>query len=160
MNKEIIIIAAISLNNIIGDEGCIPWRIPEEQQFFKRTTIGHPIIMGRKTYDSIKRPLPERRNIVISKKQGLCINGVEVTESLINAINLCQNDSKIFIIGGSSVYEQALSISTKAYITHVLDYFDGDSEFPKDFWKNFKFKKTILTRPYFSVAEYINKREV
>ena len=130
--KKLALIAAVSTNGVIGKDGGLPWHIPEDLKYFKANTTGHAIIMGRKTYDSIGRPLPKRRNIVITRNSELKIDGVEVVTSLEQAIELARSeDDEPRIIGGASIYEAALPMATRLFLTQVNQDIDGDTFFPK-----------------------------
>lgn len=130
--KSLIIIAAVGKNGVIGNKGKLPWHIPEDLQHFKKVTSGHAIIMGRKTWDSIGKPLPNRRNIVISRDKNLVLDGAEVYQSLEEAIdNAAKTDKTPFVIGGSLIYELAMPLATKMIITEVDYDGEGDSYFPK-----------------------------
>ena len=136
--KKISIIVAMSQNNIIGLKNKLPWHISADLMNFKKITLGHPVIMGRKTYDSIGKPLKDRNNIVISRNASLVIDGVEVVNSFENAISKTNESSETFIIGGGQIYSIALPIATHMYITKVDGIFDGDAFFPdyiQDEWK-------------------------
>lgn len=124
------IIVAISENGIIGAGNAMPWHISEDFAHFKAVTLGHPVVMGRKTFESIGRPLPQRRNIIISRQNGLTIDGCEVVGSLEEAIALLPKDEEIFIIGGGEIYRQAMPIADKLYITHIHKTIEGDTAFP------------------------------
>jgi dihydrofolate reductase len=128
---KISIVVAVSLNNSIGKNNQLPWHLPLDLKFFKKTTQGGTVIMGRKTFESIGKPLPNRRNIVISS-QKKNIAGVEVTNSLEAAIALSKdnNPNEIFIIGGGQIYEQALPIANRIYLTKVNTFIDGEVFFP------------------------------
>jgi dihydrofolate reductase len=132
VTKSIAIVAAISENYVIGKDGTIPWKNSEDLQYFKMITTDHAIIMGRKTFESIGKPLPNRRNIVVSAKSYTAIPGAEVYPSLIEAIVAAkQTDSEPRIIGGEQIYRQALPIASKLYITWIKEYIkDGDAKFP------------------------------
>jgi dihydrofolate reductase len=127
------IIVAMTEDGVIGDKGKIPWHIREDLQRFKRLTTGHPIIMGRRTYESIGKPLPGRTNIVLTQSPNL-IASPEVLwfGSLKAALNHCrqQNEDLVFVIGGSKVYEAALPLADKLFITEVLLKVPGDTHFP------------------------------
>jgi dihydrofolate reductase len=129
MNK-LSIIVAISENNAIGKNNQLLWHLPADLKHFKEITTGSTIIMGRKTYDSIGKPLPNRRSIVITRTSGLVIDGVEVVTSLVNAIELCKQDEEIFIIGGAEIYHQALPLTTHIYLTRVHQSYEADVFFP------------------------------
>jgi dihydrofolate reductase len=116
-------------NRVIGYENKMPWHLPAELAYFKRITTGHPIIMGRKTFDSIGRPLPNRRNIVVSRNANFHSPGVEVANSLENALALCADENP-FVIGGALLYAEALAITQKLYITEIDADLVGDTFFP------------------------------
>ena len=123
------LIAAVARNGVIGHGGAIPWRIPEDMRHFKRTTTDHAIIMGRKTYDEFKRPLPNRRNLVVSRQPGLVLEGCEVVSNLDDAIALV-SDPEPFIIGGGEIYRLALPKITRMYLTYIDRDVEGDVRFP------------------------------
>ena len=134
---KLAIICAMSLNRVIGRHNQLPWHLPADLQFFKRTTLGKPIIMGRKTYESIGRPLPGRTNIVITRQQHLNYQGVHLATSLPMAIEKAQraasaeDKNEFFVIGGADIYEQALPLAQQLYITQIQAYIDGDAYFPE-----------------------------
>lgn len=121
----------MSSNRVIGVNNTLPWHISEDLKHFKSLTIGHTIIMGRKTYESIGRPLPNRRNIVISRNTEASYEGAEVVHSIEDAFSICKNDNEVFVIGGSNIYEQALSLVDYIYITEIKKSFSGDAFFPE-----------------------------
>ncbi|HEY6529954.1 MAG TPA: dihydrofolate reductase [Cellvibrionaceae bacterium] len=133
---KLAIICAMSLNRVIGRNNQLPWHLPADLQFFKRTTLGKPIIMGRKTYESIGRPLPGRTNIVITRQQHLQYDGVHLATSLPMAIEKAQHAARaadkdeFFVIGGADLYEQALPLAQVLYVTQVQAHIDGDAYFP------------------------------
>lgn len=124
------IIVAIARNYTIGSANSMPWHLPEDFRHFKQVTMGKAVIMGRKTYESIGRPLPGRRNIVITRNADLRIEGCEMATSLNEAIALCDPTEENFIIGGGEIYRQAMPIADKLYITHIDAEFEGDTRFP------------------------------
>jgi len=127
---EIILIAAMAANRVIGKDNKIPWHIPGEQRRFKELTMGHALIMGRKTRQAIGRPLPGRRNIVISRNPAFCAEGSEVVHSLEEGLALCPDETKIFIIGGEQIYRLALPLAD-TMILSILPYaVAGDACFP------------------------------
>jgi dihydrofolate reductase len=134
---KIVLIAAFAQNRVVGIENRLPWHLPEDLKYFKRTTSGKAIIMGRKTYDSIGRPLPNRTNIVITRNPDFTAPGVKVVVSLEAAIELAKevnyiNDvDEVMIIGGASIYESALPIADRLYLTHVHAEVEGDAYFPE-----------------------------
>lgn len=121
----------MSSNRVIGVNNTLPWYISEDLKHFKSLTTGHTIIMGRKTYESIGRPLPNRRNIVISRNTEASYEGAEVVHSIEDAFSICKNDNEVFVIGGSNIYEQALSLVDYIYITEIKKSFSGDAFFPE-----------------------------
>ncbi len=128
---EIIIIAAMADNRIIGRDNKLPWHIPEELRLFKKTTMGFPMIMGRKTFQSFPSPLPGRRHIVLSRNKNYTPRKVESAESLEKAIAMCDAVKKVFIIGGAEVFKQALTMTTKIFLTVLEREVEGDVSFPK-----------------------------
>ncbi|MES2653619.1 MAG: dihydrofolate reductase [Bacteroidota bacterium] len=130
MNK-LTIIVAISENNAIGKNNQLLWHLPADLKHFKEITTGHTIIMGRKTYDSIGKPLPNRRSIVITRSTDLVIDGVEVVNSLNEAIELCKSDEQAFIIGGAEIYNQAMPYATAIHLTKVHQQYEADAFFPE-----------------------------
>lgn len=124
------IIAAVSQNHVIGKDNKLIWHLPADMQFFKKTTMGHTLIMGRKTFESFGKPLPGRKSIVITRQKDWGFDGVIVENSLESAIRLAFADEEVFIIGGSEIYRQALPLCDKMYLTVIHHDFEGDSYFP------------------------------
>jgi len=132
INKMTIsIIVAVAENGVIGYDNHLLWHISEDLKRFKSLTIGHHIIMGRKTYDSVGKPLPGRINIVISRQQNYSVEGCLVAKSLEDALEIAKQDNEVFIIGGGEIYKQSLSLSDKIYLTRVHAGFAGDTFFPE-----------------------------
>jgi dihydrofolate reductase len=129
--SKLSIVVAMSLNRVIGINNTLPWHLSEDLKHFKSLTIGHTIIMGRKTYDSIGRALPNRRNIVISQNKETLSKGTEVVTSIEDAFSISKNDSEVFVIGGSNIYEQTLHLVDHLYITEIKKSFSGDAFFPE-----------------------------
>jgi dihydrofolate reductase len=129
--NQLSIVVAISVNNAIGKDNQLLWHLPADLKHFKEITSGNTIIMGRKTYDSIGRPLPNRRNIVITRKADLSIPNVEVVHSLEEAISLCKAENEAFVIGGAEIYRQALQFTNRIYLTTVHQDYDADTFFPE-----------------------------
>ena len=125
-------VVAMNADRVIGVDGDLPWRIREDLRHFRRVTMGHAILMGRKTWDSIGRPLPGRRNIVISRNRELKIEGAEVVHGLAQAIGLAiqGGDLEPRIIGGATLYEAALPICSRLFLTEVDRAVEGDTFFP------------------------------
>ena len=118
-------------NRVIGKSGALPWRLPADLKRFRALTMGHPIIMGRKTFDSIGRALPGRRNIVISRNVQLTIDGVETTPSLQSALDLVAGSEQVFVIGGEQIYRAALEVADRIEFTLIDKDFEGDALFPE-----------------------------
>jgi len=128
---KISLIVAAATNNVIGRDGGLPWHLSEDLKRFKRLTTGKPVIMGRLTYESIGKPLPDRRNIVISSRKGLEIDGCEVVASPDAAIELTADDEEVMVIGGGGVYAQMLPMADRIYLTRVHASVDGDTYIPE-----------------------------
>jgi dihydrofolate reductase len=124
------IIAAMSRNRVIGREGNIPWHIPEDLRLFRELTLGHAVIMGRKTFESIGRPLPGRRNVVVTGQKNYAREDTLVVHSLAEAIESSGPNEELFICGGGEIYKQALPLCSKIYLTIVDLDIDGDAYFP------------------------------
>jgi len=124
-----IIIAAMSRNRVIGKDNSIPWIIPEDLKYFKKVTSNSSIVMGRRTFESIGKSLPDRENIVLTKQAELHFKDIIIAPSLQDAFELATN-KRIFIIGGASVYKEALPLVNKMYLTFIDHYFEGDTFFP------------------------------
>jgi dihydrofolate reductase len=120
----------MSSNRVIGVNNTLPWHLSEDLKHFKFLTTGHTIIIGRKTYESIGRPLPNRRNIVISRNIKTSFEGAEVVHSIEDAFSISREDNEVFVIGGSNIYEQALSLVDYLYVTEIRKSFSGDAFFP------------------------------
>lgn len=143
-------------SGIIGLGGTLPWHLPADLAFFKRTTTGHPIVMGRKTYDSIGRPLPNRRNIVLTKNATWRAPGVETIDSPAALGDLSGLDGTIYIIGGSKVYEAFLPSLDELLISHVSSEYPGDTWFP-EYQSLFEETDLIETYPDFTVKRWIRR---
>ena len=135
MTKTIVV--AISENHVIGKDNKLLWYLPNDLKHFKDITTGHTVIMGRKTYESVGKPLPKRRNIIITR-QAITIDGCEVVNSIEAALALCQNEEEVFIVGGAEIYKQAMHLTDRIYLTIVHKEFEGDSFFPEIDLKDWK----------------------
>jgi dihydrofolate reductase len=124
-------IAAIAENNAIGKNNQLLWRLPADLKHFKVITTGHTVIMGRKTFESVGKPLPNRRNIVVTRSKALHIEDVEVVNSIEQAIALCDQDEEVFIVGGAEIYKAAMDITDQIYLTVVHENFEADTYFPQ-----------------------------
>ena len=135
---RICLIAALAANRVIGKDNALPWRLPADLKRFKELTLGHPVVMGRKTYESIGKPLPGRRNLVITRKRGYAAPGCEVVHSLDHAVAACRGAEQIFIIGGAELYREALPRAHSLEFTEIHAEFAGDAmfpEFPMEEWR-------------------------
>ena len=129
---KIAIIVAVAEDNVIGAGNTIPWYCPADLQYFKRITLGSPVLMGRKTYQSLKiKPLPGRRNIILTRDASLTYEDCDVVTSLKAGLELVKNEEKLFIIGGADIYQQCMEIAQELYITYVDLKVEGDRFFPK-----------------------------
>ncbi|MBR8224022.1 dihydrofolate reductase [Burkholderia ambifaria] len=126
------LIVARARNGIIGRDNQLPWKLPEDLAFFKRTTMGAPIVMGRKTHESIGRPLPGRRNIVVTRDATRRFDGCDTVTSLADALALAARDgaAEAFLIGGAQLYAEGLALADKLIVTEIDADFDGDASFP------------------------------
>ena len=128
--SRLTLIVARARNGVIGKDNAMPWKIPGEQAYFKRVTMGHPIVMGRKTWESIGRPLPGRRSIVVSRDRAYVAIGAECAGSLDEALALAGDAPEVFVIGGAQLYAAALPRADRLLITEIDHDFDGDTTFP------------------------------
>tara|TARA_B100001559_G_scaffold299161_1_gene284240 strand:- start:249 stop:743 length:495 start_codon:yes stop_codon:yes gene_type:complete len=130
-NRELTIIAAVSINNIIGNKNKLIWKLSNDLKRFKNLTTNHSVIMGRKTFESLPNPLPDRDNIVITRDTNYSKPNIQVCSSIEDAINLTKTDTQPFIIGGGEIYTQTINIVDKIELTRVHEEFDGDAYFPE-----------------------------
>jgi dihydrofolate reductase len=127
---RIYLVAAVASNGIIGANGGLPWRLPEDLAHFKRLTLGHPVIMGRRTWESLKGPLPGRDNIVVTRTPGYEAAGAAVASSLEAALALCWGEPVAFVIGGSRLFAESLPVAAGLAMTEIERDFEGDTRFP------------------------------
>lgn len=130
-NRELTIIAAVSINNVIGNNNKLIWKLSNDLKRFKNLTTNHSVIMGRKTFESLPNPLPDRDNIVITRDTNYSKPNIQVCSSIEDAINLTKTDTQPFIIGGGEIYSQTINIVDKIELTRVHEEFDGDAYFPE-----------------------------
>jgi len=128
MTKTIVV--AIGENNAIGKDNQLLWYLPADLKHFKNITTGHTVIMGRKTFDSVGKPLPNRRNIIITRHV-MHIEGCEVVSSIDAALALCADEEEVFIVGGAEIYKQSIHLTDRIYLTIVHKKFEADSFFPE-----------------------------
>lgn len=130
-SRKITLIVAMDKNRVIGYHNQLPWQLPADLKHFKRRTLGMPVIMGRKTYESIGKPLAERRNIILSRQRDLVIPGCEVVGSWQEMLKVLHSDSEIMVIGGAAIFQQALAYATHMSLTFIDHEFVGDTFFPQ-----------------------------
>lgn len=124
------LIAAVAKNGVIGIENRLPWHLSQDLQYFKATTLHHPILMGRKTFESIGKPLPKRRNIVITRNVGWQASGCDTFHSVAAALAACSHEAQIFVIGGEEIFKAVFPFATYLYLTEIHQIFSGDAFFP------------------------------
>jgi len=128
--SELILIAAVARNGTIGRDNALPWRLKADLAHFKAVTSGHPIVMGRKTWESLGRPLPGRRNVVITRNPGYKADGAEVFTDPTAAMAALEDVGQVFVIGGAELYRQMLANSDRLFLTEIQADVDGDTRFP------------------------------
>ncbi len=149
-------IAAVSMNGVIGNDLHIPWHIPEDFKHFKSTTMGGVIVMGRRTWESIGKPLSGRENVVLTSSLEH-IEGVKIYKSLEELVKAYENDSRtVWICGGAQIYKSALPLCSELVLTVVKRTVEGDVQFP-EFRNNFAFAKKLKENSIFDVDLYVNK---
>ena len=132
------LIAAVAKNGVIGENNSLVWKLPEDMKRFKQLTIGKPVVMGRKTFESIGRPLPNRTNIVITRDKNFEAEGCLIAHSVNDALKAAEVSEEIMVIGGSQIYKEFLPLANKMYLTLIDRDFEGDAYFPafeKNEWK-------------------------
>ena len=132
--KRLHLIFARAANGVIGKDGGLPWHLPEDLAHFKRTTVGQPVIMGRKTWDALPprfRPLPGRLNIVVTRQPAWQAEGAQRARSFQEALELCSGDVDAWVIGGAEIYREALPLAHTAVVTEIESHFDGDAHAPE-----------------------------
>ncbi len=127
---EIILIAAMAKNRVIGRNNRIPWHIPEEMRHFKETTMGHAVIMGRKTFESMGKALPGRLNVVLSRNSALHVPGCMTAQNLAQGFRCCQGQEKVFIIGGKTIYQESMVMVDTILLSILDEEYEGDIFFP------------------------------
>jgi dihydrofolate reductase len=141
---RVYLVAAVAANGVIGAGNRMPWHLPEDLKHFKALTLGHPVVMGRKTFESIVastgRPLPGRENIVVSRAQGLEIPGVSIASSVEGALALCVGEPVVFVIGGGEIYKAALPLADGLVMTEIGKDYAGDTRFPD--WDRAAFRES------------------
>ncbi len=128
---KITIVVAMAANRVIGKDNCLPWHLPADLKHFKQLTLGKPVVMGRKTYESIGRPLPERTNIVVTRDRDYAAPGCVVVHSLEAALEAAGASAEVMVIGGAGLYRQILPLTDTIHLTRVQAEFEGDTVFPE-----------------------------
>ncbi len=161
MTKSVIsLIAGMARGRVIGVENTLPWHLPDDMKHFKQTTLGKPVIVGRKTFESIGKPLPGRKNIIVTRDKHFQQAGCDIANSLEQAIQLAGDVPEIMIIGGAEIYRLALPLATKMYLTFIDITINGDAFFPE--WNNAEWQETTRQdftsmspdKPSFSIVEF------
>lgn len=153
MSIQLTAIVAMTASRVIGRDCTLPWHLPEDLAFFKRTTTGHPVVMGRKTYESIGRPLPRRRNIVLTRDPSWSAPGVEVIHQPAELNRLPGLGGRVFIIGGSEIYAAFLPQTDDLLVSHVFAEHEGDTRFP-EFHADFPHSEIIESHEHFEVRRW------
>ena len=137
MTPRVTLVVAVADNGVIGRAGDLPWRLPDDLKRFKQTTLGKPVLMGRKTWDSIGRPLPGRRNIILSTRPGFTAAGADVFPTLDAALHACAGEPEVMVIGGAEIYRVALPLASRIHLTRVHAAPEGDTflDLPLDGWR-------------------------
>jgi len=135
---------------VIGRAGALPWRLPDDLAFFKRTTAGHPVVMGRKTFESIGRPLPQRQNIVLTRDPAWHMAGIDVIRAPADLTSLALLDPQVYIIGGAEIYQVFLPLLDEILVSHIRERHPGDTWFPP-FEHLFPRRELLETYPAFEV---------
>ncbi len=158
MSIRLTAVVAMTPDRIIGRGGSLPWHLPEDLAFFKKTTSGHPIVMGRKTYESIGRPLPKRRNIVLTRDPSWTAEGVEIIHQPDDLGKLPDLDGQVFIIGGAEVYAAFLPKLDDLLVSHIFETHAGDTQLPS-FESEFPHSEMVEAHAAFEVRRHSRLRE-
>lgn len=152
--RRVSFMLALDENNLIGKDGGLPWHLPRDLKYFKEKTLSHSVIMGRKTFEATGKPLPGRRNIVVTRRADYAPEGVEVARSIETALELTRGEEEVFIIGGAEICRLALAqdLADRMYLTRIHAAFDGDVYFPEVDWSAWN-----ETRAEFAPADAANK---
>jgi dihydrofolate reductase len=160
--NNISLIVAVSSNHVIGKDNALPWHLPEDLKRFRTLTTGHHIIMGRKTYESLGRLLPDRTTVIVTRNKALKVDGAVVVYSLQEAIEVCVKDTEAFIIGGAELYLQGLQYAENLYLTQVETHVEGDAFFPtldENIWQETSRENHVSVKGLkFSYLTYARKK--
>jgi dihydrofolate reductase len=132
------LVAAVAANGVIGRDGALPWHLPDDLRHFRAVTLGKPVLMGRRTFESIGRPLPGRRNIVLSRGAAITVPGIETAATLQEALRRCADAEECCVIGGAALYAAALPLAQVIYLTRVHAAVAGDVHFPAVRWEDWR----------------------
>jgi dihydrofolate reductase len=163
--SQIAIVVAMARNRTIGINNTLPWRCPADLKHFRALTMGHHLIMGRKTFQSIGRPLPGRTTVVVSRNRGLQLDGCIVANSVADALGRCADDPQVFVVGGAELYAQTLEIADVMYLTEVQKDVPGDAAFPQfdlDAWQEVAREPHSQSEPEpleFHFVEYRHRKQ-
>lgn len=141
---KISMIAAMAENRVIGRSNDLPWHIPEDLRYFMDTTLHKPVVMGRKTFDSLGKLLPKRPNLILTRQKDWSVEGAQIFSSLEESLEFCRKtypDEECFVIGGQQIYEQAMPLADRLYLTVIHRSYEGDSYFPEVNWEDFQIVK-------------------
>ncbi len=147
-------IVAMASNRVIGKDGDLPWRLPEDLKWFKKLTLGHPILMGRKTMESLPFPLPKRRNIVISRSLDTVPEGFEVVPGCDAALDLFDEEDTVFVIGGAQIFKEMLPLCDEFYLSYVFHPYEGDVYLP-EFESTFTLEEVLHKDEDFELRRYV-----
>lgn len=150
-------VVAMASNRIIGKDGDLPWRLSEDLKWFKKMTVGYPVVMGRKTMESLRGPLPRRRNVVISRKETELSEGFELAHSCDEALQRLEGEERISIIGGAQIYEILLPQCDEVLLSYVFHPYEGDTVLP-EFESDFEMKEVLYRDDDFELRRYVRKR--
>lgn len=153
MRLRLTAVVAMTADRVIGKDGALPWHLPADLAFFKRTTSGHPIVMGRKTFESIGRPLPKRRNIVMTRDPGWSAPGVEVIHRPEDLAGLADLAGRVFVIGGAEIYSAFLPMLDDLLVSHISGRHEGDTRLP-EFELGFPNTEHLESHPEFEVIRH------
>ena len=151
-------IVAVARNGVIGKDNRLPWRIPEDLKRFRALTMGHHIIMGRHTWESIGRPLPGRTSVVVTRSAAYSAPGAVVVHSLADALAACADDDEVFVIGGAQIYREALPLAERIYLTRIDADYAGDvffPSFPQEQWREASREPPLASEPGQPAYEFV-----
>lgn len=149
-------VVAMASNRVIGKNGGLPWRLSEDLKWFKKMTLGYPIVMGRKTMESLGRPLPERRNIVISRTLTDVTDGFELVRGCGEALDLLADEETASIIGGAQIYREMIPLCDEVLLSYIFHRYEGDTKLP-EFEEKFVVKEILFRNEDFELRRYVRR---